>query len=225
MKLRLSLLLSLVAVLASCSSHDGHATVSWTSNPAFLPESTPAAETAAPRASSSNSAGVSHAQFVASSQYRMSRDFWRGPALSMHDPANSYVEILLAVQRGRLSIRNQVAMDFPICAGEGGENETPRGSFRISQKVRDYQSNLYGSFVDSSGRVVRSGACSRDKAPEGARFRGASMPYWMRFNGAVGMHVGRVYRYGASHGCVRVPVEACSILFSKLAIGSRVIVK
>jgi lipoprotein-anchoring transpeptidase ErfK/SrfK len=37
--------------------------------------------------------------------------------------------------------------------------------------------------------------------------------------------VGEVHRYSQSHGCVRVPEEACSILFEKLAVGSRVIVK
>ncbi|MBQ1189233.1 MAG: L,D-transpeptidase family protein [Lachnospiraceae bacterium] len=47
----------------------------------------------------------------------------------------------------------------------------------------------------------------------------------MRFNGAIGLHVGNVHRYSASHGCVRVPEEACAILFEKLAVGSEVIVK
>lgn len=163
--------------------------------------------------------------FIASPGYKDSRDMWRGKALEQYNPKNSRVEILLREQRGRLYINNQIAMDFPICSGRVGGHETPTGSFRITEKEREHRSSLYGSFVGAGDVVVQGDAKSSDKAPAGARFKGASMPYWMRFNGAVGLHVGNVYRSGASHGCVRVPVEACSILFDKLAVGSAVIVK
>lgn len=163
--------------------------------------------------------------FIASPNYSMSRDMWRGAALDQYDPAHSHVEVLLGPQRGRLYINGQIAMDFPICSGRFGGSETPKGTFRISQKVEEYQSSLYGSYVDAQGRVVKSGADSRKGGPAGSTFKGASMPYWMRFNGAIGMHVGQVHREGRSHGCVRVPVEACSILFQKLEVGSKVIVK
>lgn len=164
-------------------------------------------------------------EFIAGEDYRSSRDMWRGAALGQYAPADSHVEILLEEQRGRLYIHGNIAMDFPICSGRFGGSETPKGTFRISQKVRDYRSNLYGAYVDAQGRVVKSGADSREKGPVGTVFRGASMPYWMRFNGAIGLHVGHVYRDGQSHGCVRVPEEACSILFSRLDVGSKVIVK
>lgn len=163
--------------------------------------------------------------FIASEDYRSSRDMWRGAALDDYAPKDSYVEVLLDEQRGRLYIRNAIAMDFPICSGRFGGSETPKGTFTISQKAADYRSSLYGTYVDSQNRVVRGGADSRKKGPKGTSFRGASMPYWMRFNGAIGMHVGNVYRDGRSHGCVRVPEEACRILFSKLDVGSKVIVR
>ena len=165
--------------------------------------------------------------FVRSPGYRHSRDIWRGSAVNLYNPAQSHVEVLLNEQRGRLYIEGRVAMDFPLCSGRVGGMETPKGTFRISQKVKEeYRSNLYGSFVDAStGRVVKSGVSSSDPVPPGAVFEGAKMPYWMRFNGAIGLHVGNVYRSEDSHGCVRVPVEACSILFEKLAVGSCVIVK
>lgn len=165
--------------------------------------------------------------FVRSPLYRQSRDIWRGSAVNLYNPAQSYVEVLLSEQRGRLYIEGRVAMDFPLCSGRVGGMETPKGTFRISQKVKEeYRSNLYGSFVDAAtGRIVKSGVSSSDAAPAGTVFKGAEMPYWMRFNGAIGLHVGNVYRTEDSHGCVRVPVEACRILFEKLAVGSRVIVK
>jgi len=163
--------------------------------------------------------------FIASPGYRTSRDIWRGRAIEQYNPSGSYVEILLKEQRGRLYINGDIAMDFPICSGRFGGHETPRGSFRITQKAKDYRSNLYGSFVNAQGDAVKYGVTSSQKAPAGTRFQGASMPYWMRFNGAIGLHVGNVYREGESHGCVRVPEEACSILFGKLSVGSRVIVR
>lgn len=163
--------------------------------------------------------------FIASPGYRDSRDYWRGAALERTDPRHSYVEVLLAEQRGRLYINGQIAMDFPLCSGRFGGKETPVGSFRITEKVRDKRSTLYGSFVDAGEKVVKGNVSFRDQAPAGSHFLGASMPYWMRFNGAIGLHVGNVHREGASHGCVRVPEEAARILFQKLAVGSRVIVR
>lgn len=164
-------------------------------------------------------------EFIASPTYRTTRDFWRGGALAQYAPSRSRVEILLNEQRGRLYINNVIAMDFPVCSGREGGYETPRGRFRISEKKREHRSSLYGSFVNSSGDTVRRNVHSGSAAPSGSTFRGTLMPYWMRFNGAIGMHTGVVQRDGASHGCVRVPEEACSILFEKLAVGSEVIVK
>ncbi len=163
--------------------------------------------------------------FVASPEYRHTRDVWYGKALEQTAPRQSRVEILLAEQRGRLYIKGQIAMDFPVCSGRVGGHETPKGTFRISQKVRDYRSNRYGFYVDAKGDFVKGGAVAGTPGPAGTTFKGSRMPYWMRFNGAIGMHVGDVHREGDSHGCVRVPEEACSILFEKLAIGSTVVVK
>lgn len=164
-------------------------------------------------------------EFIASPGYTESRDMWRGAAIEQYAPRHSRVEILLREQRGRLYIHDKIAMDFPICSGRVGGSETPRGTFRISQKEREHRSSIYGCFVDAQDNIVKVGATSAQKPPSGTHFRGSSMPYWMRFNGAIGMHVGNVYREEASHGCVRVPVEACSILFNKLEVGSTVIVK
>lgn len=180
-------------------------------------------------ASKNKRLAYSFEDFVASPDYCNSRDMWRGAAIELYDPQNSVVEVLLNEQRGRLYIRGQIAMDFPVCSGRVGGKETPKGTFRISQKVKDYASNAYGSFVNADGKVVESNVAATDpipaKAPLGTHFKGAEMPYWMRFNGAIGLHVGNVHRTSASHGCVRVPEEACSILFSKLAVGSKVIVR
>ncbi|MFI3242988.1 MAG: L,D-transpeptidase [Akkermansia sp.] len=164
-------------------------------------------------------------QFVASPTYAMSGDFWRGEAIKQTDPKNSKVIILLDEQRGRLYIGGQIAMDFPVCTGKENTHETPTGKYRISQKVEDHRSSIYGSFVDDAGKIVEGGIRSSDKRPAGTHYRGASMPYWMRFNGSIGIHEGDVWRKSSSHGCVRVPTEVAEILFEKMALGSVVEVR
>lgn len=164
--------------------------------------------------------------FISHYAYRETRDVWRGAALEQYAPKKSHVEILLKEQRGRLYIDGKIAMDFPVCSGRVGGQETPKGTFRISQKALEYRSNRYGSFMSADGsKVLERNISVTDTPPPGGVFEGADMPYWMRFNGAIGMHVGNVHRHSASHGCVRVPEEACSILFEKLGVGSKVIVK
>lgn len=164
-------------------------------------------------------------QFIASPGYRNSRDIWRGAAVEWYAPRQTRVEILLDQQRGRLYIKDQIAMDFPACTGRSGEYETPTGKFRITEKKLEHRSSLYGSYVNAAGDVVKGGVHSSEEAPEGSRFEGTKMPYWMRFNGAIGMHTGAVFREGSSHGCVRIPPEACSIIFAKTTVGTPVIVK
>jgi lipoprotein-anchoring transpeptidase ErfK/SrfK len=165
--------------------------------------------------------------FIVNPQYRTTPDMWSVAGLkNVHAPDNSYVEIHLASQRGRLYVDGKIAMDFPICSGRIGGKETPKGSFRISQKAQNYRSNKYGAFMNSSRTyVMKPNVVANEKKPEGSVFVGASMPYWMRFNGSIGIHVGPVYRYGASNGCVRVPIEVGPVLFEKLSVGSKVIVK
>lgn len=164
-------------------------------------------------------------QFIHSEGYRSSRDIWKNDEqLALANGRNSEVHILRDMQRGRLFVNGKIAMDFPICSGKG-KQKTPTGKFKISQKVKEYHSNLYGAVLNAAGNVVNGSATPASPIPEGGSYVPAEMPYWMRFNGAIGMHVGNVYREENSHGCVRVPQEACSVLFEKLSVGSTVIVE
>ena len=206
--------LALSALIVACSS-----------TPCSRTEDAYAAGKALEKATRGKKLAFTYEAFVSSPSYRSSRDIWRGVAIEQYAPQNSRVEILLKQQRGRLYINGQIAMDFPVCSGRFGGHETPRGTFHISQKVKEYRSNRYGFYVDEHDNFVKGGAEAGKPGPAGTCFKGASLPYWMRFNGAIGLHVGEVHREGESHGCVRVPEEACSILFDKLAIGSTVVVK
>ena len=103
---------------------------------------------------------------------------------------------------------------------------TPTGSFKVLEKTVAKKSNLWGKIYNSSGKISVSDAkAGRDSVPEGGRFEGASMPYWMRLTGdGVGMHQGPIPRPGkrASHGCIRVHSGFVKTLYAFVDIGTPV---
>ena len=141
-------------------------------------------------------------------------------------PDNAHVLISLSKQRAYLMTGDQVAIDSPISSGKRGHT-TPTGSFTILQKDKDHRSNLYGDYKDSKGRTVRGGISAHiDSAPSGTHFVGAPMKWFMRLtNGGVGMHVGILPGYPASHGCVRMPEPAAALFYSKVKVGTPAVVE
>lgn len=137
-------------------------------------------------------------------------------------PDNSHVLVSISRQRAYLMVEDEVAIDTPISTGKSA-GMTPTGKFTISEKDRDHRSTIYGDFVDGRGRIVRSGVSMHiDSAPSGTRFVGAPMKYFCRFNGAIGMHIGFLPGYPASHGCVRLPSEIAPLIFDKVKNGTPV---
>jgi lipoprotein-anchoring transpeptidase ErfK/SrfK len=106
---------------------------------------------------------------------------------------------------------------------------TPTGSFAVLEKVRNKRSNLYGRIYDKNGRLVKRNAkMGVDPIPKGGRFRGASMPYFLRLtNDGIGMHAGPIPRPGnrASHGCIRMPKRFALILYHLVDVGTPVVVE
>ncbi len=101
--------------------------------------------------------------------------------------------------------------------------ETPPGKYRVTQKDADHVSNEYGVYVNRLGEVVvRDADVNKTPLPEGARFVGAPMPYFLRFTEGYGMHAGFVPRYRASHGCIRMPKAMAKHFFEAAEVGTRV---
>ena len=137
-------------------------------------------------------------------------------------PGNASVLVSLGKQRAYLLLNNEIAIDTPISSGKAA-GMTPTGSFHVQEKDPDHRSNLYGNFVDGQGRVVRAGVSARiDSAPSGTHFAGAPMLYFMRIADGVGMHVGILPGYPASHGCIRMPAEIAPMFYQKVRIGTPV---
>lgn len=138
----------------------------------------------------------------------------------------SHVVIDTNEQRARFyDGREQVG--WTTIASGRSSHPTPSGEFEVLEKVAKKRSNLYGRIYNSSGGLHKSNAHSRDPVPAGGKFVGARMPNFMRMTyDGIGMHAGAIPNPGqpASHGCIRLPTEVASSLFSKVDIGTRVTV-
>ena len=143
--------------------------------------------------------------------------------LAQTTPDNASVLVSLSKQRAYLYAGNLVAIDTPVSSGKKA-GFTPTGSFAIMQKDPNHRSNIYGNFLDSRGRVVRGGVSARiDSAPSGSHFEGAPMFYFMRLTSeGVGMHIGILPGYPASHGCIRLPAEIAPQIYAHVKVGTPV---
>ncbi|MCP5536168.1 MAG: L,D-transpeptidase [Akkermansiaceae bacterium] len=166
-----------------------------------------------------------YAHFRAQKGYPRNYGVWRNEAvLARTNASNSSIRIDLSAQRGYLMNGTELAMDYPVATGRG-KYPTPKGNFRILEKIKsDKRSSTYGRIYDAEGKLVKSDADSRkDPIPEGGKYVGAAMPYWMRITwDGVGMHKGNVPRYPASHGCIRTYYKVVATVYSKVRVGTRV---
>jgi lipoprotein-anchoring transpeptidase ErfK/SrfK len=143
--------------------------------------------------------------------------------LATISPSDVHIIVSLEKQRAYLMTGEQIVIDSPISSGKRGHT-SPSGSMKILEKDPNHHSSLYGDFVDSFGRVVRAGVSMHiDAAPSGTHFQGAEMKWFMRLTDeGVGMHVGILPGYPASHGCIRMPSDAAKLFYDHVKVGTPV---
>src|SRR5215470_15883426 len=143
--------------------------------------------------------------------------------LKQATPDNTHIVVSIPKQRAYLIIGDQIVADGPISSGKRG-HESPTGRMRVLEKDPNHYSNLYGDFVDASGRVVRAGVSVRiDSAPSGTHFVGAPMKWFLRLTDeGVGMHVGILPGYPASHGCIRQSADGAKLFYDYVKVGTLV---
>lgn len=147
--------------------------------------------------------------------------YWEGGA-AQGRPA---IKIRLSEQRAYFYKGGTLVGVSAVSTGREG-HETRPGSFKITQLSKAHASNMYGDYVDAGGNVVQPNvSAGKDPAPKGSRFVGAQMPYFMRFDGAVGLHAGFLPGYAASHGCIRMPETMAANFFNTVEIGTPVTVE
>jgi len=133
------------------------------------------------------------------------------------------IEIDLQEQMAHLVEDGYVVLSSPIASGRIGK-ETTRGTFKVTQKERNHFSNLYGKIVDARGNTIVADADVDMLVPRGGRFVPAAMRYFLRYNGAEGMHAGVLPGRPASNGCVRLPEANAIAIFNAVEIGTPVTV-
>lgn len=138
-------------------------------------------------------------------------------------PDAVHVVVSLPKQRAYLMTGEQIVIDSPISSGKRGHS-SPMGHLHVLEKDPNHHSSLYGDFVDSSGRIVRAGVSARiDAAPSGTHFAGAAMKWFMRLTEeGVGMHIGILPGYPASHGCIRMPPDGAKLFYDHVKVGTPV---
>jgi len=143
--------------------------------------------------------------------------------LKQATPDTTHIVVSIPKQRAYLMIREEIVADAPVSSGKHG-HETPRGHFTVMEKDPNHHSSLYGDFVDGSGRVVRAGVSAHiDSAPSGTHFAGAAMKWFLRLTSeGVGMHIGILPGYPASHGCIRESVDGAKLFYDHAKVGTPV---
>ena len=134
------------------------------------------------------------------------KSYWNAEAVT-GEPA---IVINLSEQRAHFFRNDNEVAQSPISSGKRGF-ETPTGSFKVIQLDKNHASNLYGEYVSASGSVVQSNV-------------DVNKPFFIRFNGGIGMHAGRLPGYPASHGCVRMPRAMAAHFFANAPLGTPVTV-
>lgn len=165
--------------------------------------------------------------FKAEKDYPKTYNVWKNvQLLPQTNSSNSWVKIDLKQQRGMLMNGDEVVMDYPITSGTKSR-PTPPGDYKVLEKIVDKSSNTYGKIYDAEGNMINGDAdANNDTIPEGGKFVGAPMKYWMRLTwDGVGHHIGPIRRYPASHACIRGPSGTMPIVYSKMAVGSRILVE
>ena len=144
--------------------------------------------------------------------------YWDGDQAS----GSPSIKISLGEQRAYFYKSGVLVGVSQLSTGREGLN-TPTGTFKITQKDKDHFSNLFGDYVDSSGKVVVANIdVKKDPKPPGTHFQGTPMPYFMRVVSGTGLHAGYLPGYPASHGCIRMPEFMAENFFRSVSVGTPV---
>jgi lipoprotein-anchoring transpeptidase ErfK/SrfK len=135
-------------------------------------------------------------------------------------------------QRIRLYVDGKVALCSPCTTGAKRKLEpntgvirdkrTPKGTFKITEKISDKRSTIFGKFY-RNGKMVYKGDRRKYRGPK-AKYKGASLKNWMRLTSSgIGLHASKyVKRHPGTNGCIRLPFKVAHTIFSKVKTGTKV---
>jgi len=152
--------------------------------------------------------------------------------LSCANGKNTKLKIDISEQRVRLYVNGKVALCSPCTTGAKRKFEpntkvyrnqsTPKGSFKISEKIADKRSTIFGDIYRGKKKVYH-GDRRKYKGKSG-KYVGASLKNWMRLtSGGIGLHASKyVKRYPGSNGCIRLPYKVSKTIFKNVRKGTTV---
>jgi len=180
-------------------------------------------------------ADSSFAAFKKSTNLRKSYKVYKNNALLKQATSrNTKLDVDIAKQRITLFVNNKVALNSPCTTGAKHKFEpntktyrdkhTPRGTFKIREKIRDKHSTIFGDYFRHGKRIYHGDRRKFKGCKSGAKYVGASLYNWMRLTSdGVGLHASKyVKRYPATNGCIRLPKNVAKTIFSKVRNGTKV---
>lgn len=145
---------------------------------------------------------------------------------------NTQLKVDISEQRVRLYVDGKVALCSPCTTGAKRKFEpntriyrdkrTPKGIFRIKEKIADKRSTIFGEFY-RNGKLVYKGDRRKYRGPK-AKYVGASLKNWMRLTSSgIGLHASKyIKRYPGTNGCIRLPYKVSKTIFSRVTKGTPV---
>lgn len=152
--------------------------------------------------------------------------------LSQANGKNTKLKVDISEQRVRLYVDDKVALCSPCTTGAKRKLEpntgairnksTPKGTFKIKEKIVDKRSTIFGKMYKGN-KLVYKGDRRKYKGGK-AKYVGASLKNWMRLtSGGIGLHASKyVKRYPGSNGCIRLPYKVSKTIFKNVRKGTPV---
>lgn len=174
-----------------------------------------------------------YADFIRTTNLRKSYKVFKDKnLLSKANGRNTKLKVDISEQRIRLYVDNKVALCAPCTTGAKRKLEpntrvirdkrTPKGTFRIKEKIADKRSTIFGKYY-INGKMVYKGDRRKYRGRK-AKYVGASLKNWMRLtSGGIGLHASKyVKRYPGTNGCIRLQPKVAKVLFAKVTKGTEV---
>ena len=147
---------------------------------------------------------------------------------------NTKLKIDISEQRVRLYVNGKVALCSPCTTGAKRKFEpntkiyrdkrTPKGTFKITEKISDKRSTIFGDYYRGNKKVYHGDRRKFRASKKGLRYKGASLKNWMRLtSGGIGLHASKyVKRYPGTNGCIRLPYKVSKTIFKYVRRGTTV---
>lgn len=149
-------------------------------------------------------------------------DNYAQPAHRPSNPGNVVVKVSLSTQMVYVMEGNRPLLVTATCVGTPG-HPTPRGSFTVTNKIKEKRSGSYGFAVNNSTGVVRPAERSWVKGNE--HYIGHPMPFWVEFTPGYGFHMEYVWPVPRSHGCLRLHRNDAPKFWELTRVGTPVLIR